>query len=581
MPHKVLPTVPIKPMLQQFLLRPSKYQEFQHWRRPGADDAGKAEPINQLAEPLNAYENLPEVLGDISDGWRCAVSTWGVEDVLVEEKWQRFISLPCGLLFSINIDWFSPTKCSHAYSTSTIYVTILNNPRSKCFLAQETLLYCFVKHAYLWKNASPQEWEVKHIIQQIIVVGGMLMHWSRTNDPWKKLEKFLGSIWWPSTIASLRTNAGAVFYKTERLLRKCRRAYCAHLSQQPGEDLDLKSLPMDNLSMDWNYQQHFKAVLGVCAAIRIWMHSPLCWTKLGGLKNFMGELESTMMWSWIKNILIHDLICSLEDLNNKTADNLVAIENLWNHLKGNHKKHYSYTIELPRQGTCADLKLIDIDRTDVYCLIFAYLWMVWRSQMTGILRNDLPAMPWSDWETDLGIRTWNFNKFSEPEIIEPHWLCGHSALTEIPLPDKRRVWATISLDHDILNFKVSYAERGVAVRIAYKPFWFYEHEHADLRRYPRDCLVAPPPRAIPPMPTTTSALRYRADAVLSHTPPVIASHHLTQPPRVSHDDLEPATPAKTSPSSRHTPRKHRPHGPHHKQLRDAISQRALSRALIG
>ncbi|ETW82276.1 hypothetical protein HETIRDRAFT_451831 [Heterobasidion irregulare TC 32-1] len=88
--------------------------------------------------------------------------------------------------------------------------------------------------------------------------------------------------------------------------------------------------------------------------------------------------------------------------------------------------------------------------------------------------------------------------------------------------------------------------------------------------------VALPPRAIPPMPTTTSALRYRADAVLSHTPPVIASHHLTQPPRVSHDDLEPATPAKTSPSSRHTPRKHRPHGLHHEQLRDAISQRALS-----
>ncbi|ETW75498.1 hypothetical protein HETIRDRAFT_331419, partial [Heterobasidion irregulare TC 32-1] len=110
---------------------------------------------------------------------------------------------------------------------------------------------------------------------------------------------------------------------------------------------------------------------------------------------------------------------------------------------------------------------------------------------------------------------------------------------------------------------------------------FYEHEHADLRRYPRDRRVAPPPRAIPPMPTTTSALRYRADAVLSHTPPRhrLASSHSA--PRVSHDDLEPAAPAKTSPSSRHTPRKHRPHGPHREQLRDAISQRALSRALIG
>ncbi|ETW81181.1 hypothetical protein HETIRDRAFT_169935 [Heterobasidion irregulare TC 32-1] len=73
-----------------------------------------------------------------------AVSTWGIEDVLVEEKWQQFISLLCGLLFSININWFSLTKHLCAYSTSAIYVTILNNPRSKHFLAQETLLYCVI-----------------------------------------------------------------------------------------------------------------------------------------------------------------------------------------------------------------------------------------------------------------------------------------------------------------------------------------------------------------------------------------------------------------------------------------------------
>ncbi|ETW81179.1 hypothetical protein HETIRDRAFT_419088 [Heterobasidion irregulare TC 32-1] len=61
--------------------------------------------------------------------------------------------------------------------------------------------------------------------------------------------------------------------------------------------------------------------------------------------------------------------------------------------------------------------------------------------------NDLPAMPWSDWETDLGIRTWNFNEFSKPEIIKPHRLCRHFALTEIPFPSKHKVWAIILLDH--------------------------------------------------------------------------------------------------------------------------------------
>ncbi|ETW85333.1 hypothetical protein HETIRDRAFT_310866, partial [Heterobasidion irregulare TC 32-1] len=73
-----------------------------------------------------------------------AVSTWGIENVLVEEKQQQFVSLPCGLLFSININWFSPIKRLHAYSTSAIYVIILNNPRSKHFLAQEMLLYCVI-----------------------------------------------------------------------------------------------------------------------------------------------------------------------------------------------------------------------------------------------------------------------------------------------------------------------------------------------------------------------------------------------------------------------------------------------------
>ena len=119
-PLKVLPTAPIIPMIQLFLLRPGKYQEFQHWRIPGLDDMGEAAPLDAPHDPLNAYENIHCTMGDITDawGWRAvawglerrkvstAVSSWGVEDVLVEEKRQRFVSLPCGLLFSINLDWY-------------------------------------------------------------------------------------------------------------------------------------------------------------------------------------------------------------------------------------------------------------------------------------------------------------------------------------------------------------------------------------------------------------------------------------------------------------------------------------------
>ena len=119
-PLRVLPTAPIIPILQRFLLRPGKYQEFQHWRLSGIDEAREVPPMEAPEDPLDAYDNVYWVLGDITDGWgwravawglerrkvSSAVSQWGVDDVLVEEKRQRFVSLPCGLLFSINIDWY-------------------------------------------------------------------------------------------------------------------------------------------------------------------------------------------------------------------------------------------------------------------------------------------------------------------------------------------------------------------------------------------------------------------------------------------------------------------------------------------
>lgn len=43
--------------------------------------------------------------------------------------------------------------------------------------------------------------EVKHIVQQILVVGGMLTRRSRTNNPYEKLEAFLSGIRWPSMIS--------------------------------------------------------------------------------------------------------------------------------------------------------------------------------------------------------------------------------------------------------------------------------------------------------------------------------------------------------------------------------------------
>ncbi|KAI0062605.1 hypothetical protein BV25DRAFT_1915767 [Artomyces pyxidatus] len=123
-PVKVLPTCPIEPILQCFLLRPGKYDEFQHWRKPGQ---------------------------------------WNVEDVDVKGIHQRFVSLPCGLVFMVNIDWFCPMKRNRKYSTGAVYLTICNNPRSKCFLPEETILLCVIPGPH-----EPSLTQLNYIIEPIV-----------------------------------------------------------------------------------------------------------------------------------------------------------------------------------------------------------------------------------------------------------------------------------------------------------------------------------------------------------------------------------------------------------------------------
>ncbi|ETW82454.1 hypothetical protein HETIRDRAFT_426132 [Heterobasidion irregulare TC 32-1] len=521
------------------LQRKGKYEEFQHWRLPGLDDVGEVPPLNEPRDPLDAFNNVNWVMGDITNGWgwravswgwerrkvSSAVSLWGVEDVLVEEKQQRFVSLPCGLLFSINIDWFSPTKRSRAYSTGAIYVTILNNPRSKHFLPQETILYCvipgpqeptleqlnhiteplveelwalyegvtmrihgepdnqqfpvnsmlyintsdipasrkitglqafsmrdkrrFRKYAYRWRDASTEERERIEIECGILVVGRMLTRWSRMNNPYEKLETFLGSIWWPSTIGRVpakisgtlkadqwwnfatvlpvalyyawqqngkipdcdlprpapKSKAGAAFAKTEKLLREHHKAYHMHVARQLGRTIVAAHFEEDDISMDRNYQCHFKAVLDACSAIRIWTAQSITpnkarrpvhgfWlfgpepnnghlVKVNTNGHTGGELEGTMMQSWIKNILIHDLVRMIEELDEQNKEDLVAIRKLKNYLKGWQGSNGSDEVELPPRGKRINLNMIQINGTSLYGLIFNYLQILWNSQQAG------------------------------------------------------------------------------------------------------------------------------------------------------------------------------------------------------
>lgn len=112
-PTKIVPYVPPERALQRFLLRPGKWDQFQHWRGP-EDQPGHVPPIRG-----RGYDSFPDPskpMRDIYDGygWRMIEAglerrrggRWEIEDVDVHELHQRFVSLPCGLVWQINIDWY-------------------------------------------------------------------------------------------------------------------------------------------------------------------------------------------------------------------------------------------------------------------------------------------------------------------------------------------------------------------------------------------------------------------------------------------------------------------------------------------
>lgn len=121
-PQKILPTSKLIPAVRRMMRRPGKIDELNEWRREG--DAPGPDP--PLAEPPGdgyaAFPNGDHRLHDITDGWgfravpaflrrqhgRNDHGHWEFEDVNVHPTGvsQRFVALPNGLLFVINIDWY-------------------------------------------------------------------------------------------------------------------------------------------------------------------------------------------------------------------------------------------------------------------------------------------------------------------------------------------------------------------------------------------------------------------------------------------------------------------------------------------
>jgi len=99
--------------IQRVLMQPSKYDEFQHWRGPG-DEPGEVPPSTYEDWKLDWPEDKP--MEDIYDGWggraveaglkRQKGGNWGIEDTKTHNISQCFVSLKCGLLVALNIDWY-------------------------------------------------------------------------------------------------------------------------------------------------------------------------------------------------------------------------------------------------------------------------------------------------------------------------------------------------------------------------------------------------------------------------------------------------------------------------------------------
>ena len=208
------------------------------------------------------------------------------------------------------------------------------------------------------------------------------------------------------------TKAAAAEAKKEKLLQSRRCIYLQDEVRAPGQ---AARAPDSDTAMSRNYQKHYSNVLNMCTSIRIWSsqsitpdearraqecHARACWEwasmnchlspychllmhhtdfilRLGPTYTFWlfgpernngwlshvntnghigGELEATMMRSWVKNGLLQDLvshsilICfspshwglklqvnNLESLPDKTPGDLNAISSLRSYVKGDAK----------------------------------------------------------------------------------------------------------------------------------------------------------------------------------------------------------------------------------------------------
>lgn len=119
-PCKIMPTVSIIEALEHILMRPGKWDELHAWKTD--EDKSEPNPLPVTRDEWLQNLNHEKPLRDVSDGWvwrsipARLERTWDpirrvVNDEHTTQLYQQHVSLECGLVLQINIDWLEPSVC--------------------------------------------------------------------------------------------------------------------------------------------------------------------------------------------------------------------------------------------------------------------------------------------------------------------------------------------------------------------------------------------------------------------------------------------------------------------------------------
>ncbi|KAH9847644.1 hypothetical protein C2E23DRAFT_889746 [Lenzites betulinus] len=202
-----------------------------------------------------------------------------------------------------------------------------------------------------------------------------------------------------------------------------------------------------------------------------------------------GELEATLMRSWTKLHLIHDLILKLSSLgDDKTPEDDMNIDELQKCLQGRDRPSQSRgtllntialmsaeasgeLIQFPKHGPPGNLRAAGL-----YTLVFHHLARAWAADVdlvpdTSFAEEGSPliaiSVPFFSHvlvagqrygvstspqgvkyrSTDLGIDVWKYGQLGPLQVIDVRQFSGHFALNRIS-SSFGRLWVTMSICHD-------------------------------------------------------------------------------------------------------------------------------------